>query len=563
MSQHIFATATVIFGILTSAVFGQESTLWTYSSADEDIEHFEIVPSGAIFSSREDRVVMLEPDTGNVIWERADIRDCKKNDDDGTIRCRFLNQGGTRFSAIPNTDFGLFEVGFRGVTNTSERYAVVDLETGVTIWDSLDIPFERTRGFLYIARLDQFLLAGEAPDDRELIVAVRGDNGDVMWQQEIDFLDRFRFIGAPNDTQLLAYGKQGGGRRLLASMALSDGVEQWRLDSFFRNDARNRNILSEIQIDGTAVFYVTKDGPFRLDLRSGEVVWRAENWDEDPPDRGKARMVAGDELIFVPNGRNVDALRLEDGSLVWRTAERFDATPVDMFMLSNGLFVRSRKFDVLDPTTGASVWTDRAGRFDESAPIQLDQGIVYVAEEEVFSSVDLTTGAVTALAEYDFEGEQPTEIEPGDGSLLLMSRQNLLRITLDGSVRYHAYLKGPGGGFLANFTSVLALPASVSGGYCLVCDILDATSGGRRASYGAAATDTFGSYFIYTDEPLDGRDGFSLVRLDKDSGTETGRMWLDERNPNYVIDEITETVYFQESDSVLRSLNFEMGFDSR
>jgi len=563
MSQRIFATAIMILGIWTSAAFGQESTLWTYSSGDEDIGHFEIIPSGSIFTSREDRVVMLEPDTGNVIWERTDIRDCKKNDDDGTIRCRFLNQGGARFSAIPDTDFGLFEIGFRGVANTSERYAVVDLGTGATIWDSLDIPFERTRGFLYIARLDQFLLSGETPDDRGLIVKVRGSDGNVMWQQEIDFLDRFSFIGAPNDTQVLAYGKLDGGRRLLASMDLTDGVEQWRLDSLFRSDARNRNILLESQIDGTVVLYMTKDGPFRLDLANGEVVWRAENWDEDPPDRGKARMVVGDELIFVPDGRNVDALRLEDGSLVWQTAERFDAEPVDMFMVPNGLFVRSRHFDVLEPNTGASVWTSRAGRFDESAPIQLDEGIVYVAAEEAFSSVDLTTGAVTTLAEYDFEGEQPTEIEPGDGSLLLMSRQNLLRITFDGSVRYHAYLKAPGAGFLANLTTALALPAAVSGGYCLICDALDATPGGRRASYGAASTETFGSYFIYTDESLDDREGFSLVRLDKESGTETGRMWRDERNPNYIIDEITETVYFQESDSVLRGLNFETDFDSR
>ncbi len=53
------------------------------------------------------------------------------------------------------------------------------------------------------------------------------------------------------------------------------------------------------------------------------------------------------------------------------------------------------------------------------------------------------------------------------------------------------------------------------------------------------------------------------MRLDKESGTETGRMWMDERNPNYTIDEITETVYFQESDSVLRVLHFETDFDSR
>ncbi|SVC06457.1 uncharacterized protein METZ01_LOCUS259311, partial [marine metagenome] len=66
-----------------------------------------------------------------------------------------------------------------------------------------------------------------------------------------------------------------------------------------------------------------------------------------------------------------------------------------------------------------------------------------------------------------------------------------------------------------------------------------------------ATTETFGSYFIFTDKPLDGREGFSLVRLDKESGTETGRMWMDERNPHDTIDEITETVCFQESDSVL------------
>ena len=116
---------------------------------------------------------------------------------------------------------------------------------------------------------------------------------------------------------------------------------------------------------------------------------------------------------------------------------------------------------------------------------------------------------------------------------------------------------------LPAFLLSLALPAAASGGYCLICGILDATPGGRRASYGAESTETFGSYFIYTDESLDDREGFSLVRLDKESGTETGRMWRDERNPNYIIDEITETVYFQESDSVLRGLNFETDFDSR
>ena len=183
MFNHRALVLIVLLGTLTTAASGQEIAVWEYNSGNEDIGHFEITPSGSLFLSQEDRVRMLEPDTGAMIWERTDIRDCEPEDDDGTIRCRYLNEGGTRFSAIPDTDFGLFEVDFRGVFRVSERYAALDLRTGATIWDSRDLGLERTRGFLYIARLNQFLLGGETPDDRGLILAINASDGSVVWQQ--------------------------------------------------------------------------------------------------------------------------------------------------------------------------------------------------------------------------------------------------------------------------------------------------------------------------------------------------------------------------------------------
>ena len=43
-------------------------------------------------------------------------------------------------------------------------------------------------------------------------------------------------------------------------MALLTGTEQWRMNGFLQEDARNRNVLLEMHADGTSTIYMTKDG---------------------------------------------------------------------------------------------------------------------------------------------------------------------------------------------------------------------------------------------------------------------------------------------------------------
>ena len=270
MLKNISAGTVTLSVIVSSAAFGQETTLWEYDAGGAVIGHFEVTPLGSIFVGRGDRAVVLDQDTGEAIWDRADIQRCRQrvdnpdtsatNEADGTIRCQvdgmrptgFLaDKSGARFSTIPYTDFGVFEVGFRGLERASDRYMVLDLATGSTLWDSRDVSLERTRGFLYVPQLNQFLLSGEDSDERGLIAAVNGSDGELLWQREIDILDRFKFIGTPNNTQVLVYRKMDSGHRSLVSIELLDGAEQWRLDGFLQSDARNRNVLLEANSDGT------------------------------------------------------------------------------------------------------------------------------------------------------------------------------------------------------------------------------------------------------------------------------------------------------------------------
>ena len=62
---------------------------------------------------------------------------------------------------------------------------------------------------------------------------------------------------------------------------------------------------------------------------------------------------------------------------------------------------------------------------------------------------------------------------------------------------------------------------------------------------------------MYTEQPAAGREGFSLVRVDKASGAVTGRLWLDERDPSYSVDSHTETVFYQATDYELGALRFQ------
>jgi outer membrane protein assembly factor BamB len=593
MLKNIFACLLVLC-VFVPLAFGQEATVWEYDTdLSAEIGHFEITPLGSIFVGRPDRAVALDQYTGEVIWERLDIRGCRQhvddpdtenvNEADGTIRCRVYGMEGPRdrylylprFSTIPNTNFGLFEVGFQECC-ASIRYAVFDLATGSTLWDSSEarLSFERTHGFRYVPQLNQFLLSGESADGREFVAALSGSDGELLWQQEIDFLDRFKFVGTPNNAQVLIYGKTDGGQRTLVSMGLTDGVEQWRVEGFLRNDARNRNVLLEADSDGTVVLYLTKDGPFRLRLDSGEIVWRAGDWDEDPPDRGAARMVLDGELLFVPNGRHVNALRIEDGGVVWRTEDRFRGEPVDMRMVSGGLLVRSRALDLLDSETGRSLWRKRTDRFDEESQVQVDEAAVYLAEEKRLSMVDLATGDVARLAEYDFHGDKPSRIEASDESLLLMSRQNLLQVTRAGEIEYHVYQEAPSAGFFEKLAAGLALAAysineqtDLENPGAVSQEVLNETRAAMLESYPAlsarygSSEETYSSYYMFTDTPVADREGYSLVRLDKSSGLETGRLWVDDRSAKYTIDELTDTIYLLETAYILRALRLETNLD--
>ena len=592
MQRHILVCLFVMCVFVPTA-FGQETTAWEHDAIAE-IGHFEVTPLGSIFVARPDRTVVLDQYTGQALWERDDIQGCKPraddsetavNEADGTIRCRVRGmesrggfgsdadfRTGARFSSLPNTNLGMFETGFRGTDRTSDRYMAIDLDDGDTLWDSSELSLERTRAYLYVPQLNRFFLAGQDADEHGLIVSVDGADGRVLWQRETDIIDRFKFLSVPNGRQVLAYGKMDDGSRTLVSIGLSDGVDHWRVEGLLRNDANNRNVLLGMLDNESAVLYFTKDGPFRVNLHSGEVVWQVGRWNEDPPDRGAAGMVVGDTLLYVPNGRNVDALYIENGRKKWSAKERFRDEPVDLRMLSGGVLVRAREVDLLDPETGRSRWRERTDRFDKESHVLVEDDAIYVAEDESLSVIGLGTGDVSRLVEYDLDGDDPPRIERRDESFVLMSRQNILKVSPSGDIEYHVFQNAPGVGFFSKLLAAIDYAIysfeednterfTASGDERVEAQqrydrartaMLDSFPDLRERSRNASESPA--GYYMFTDTPDSGREGYSLVQIDKTSGAEIGRLWTEQRSLRYTIDAFLDTVYVQESSGRLRAL---------
>lgn len=65
--------------------------------------------------------------------------------------------------------------------------------------------------------------------------------------------------------------------------------------------------------------------------------------------------------------------------------------------------------------------------------------------------------------------------------------------------------------------------------------------------------------YIYFEEEKKKRDKehqFGLVMFDKYAGKEAGRLWLGERDPEFTLDPVTQTVFFKSSDKVIQALRF-------
>ncbi|HKQ56409.1 MAG TPA: PQQ-binding-like beta-propeller repeat protein [Candidatus Eisenbacteria bacterium] len=472
---------------------------WSYQSPSK-IVYFEVTPLGSLQVTSESGMVVLDPVSGRELWSRPGV---------------------TRFDAIENTPFAIIRL--------KDAAEVVQVETGKTMWTFASAGVGWNAGFVPFPSCSLVMIV-DYPGKAPVLVGVDLATGAVRWKQT-DAVD--------------------------AALAAK---KSFALSPFY---------LPLQDTDSTIVFYPSHGGPVRVHLGSGQVVWKAQGWGERQGSEVgfmalPSPIVRDGNSLFVPYGKRLLALDAGDGHILWDHAQNFPSQVVQMAPCAQGLMMRGRgktTLSMLDRATGKEVWSVPFKTLAPWTPFVIRGERAYAAGEETLGEIALSTGATRILGKFEFKGKEvPAVVEPLESGVLVASSQNMWMVDSTGTQRYHCYLKAPGASFLAKFAStalmvglnVVSVSATPSGGWAPVFTSNPILSMRFRATANARRY----AYIFTSASDATGKDGFSLVRLDKDTGQEAGRLWIDDRSPEYRLDAISGTVYLLRDNKEIAALRY-------
>jgi outer membrane protein assembly factor BamB len=375
---------------------------------------------------------------------------------------------------------------------TKQEIASLDAYTGLTRWRLPSAPYvgselDRLKGIEGLSRESLVLLLLESDDEHARVVALNSATGELEWEL------RDAFTYPPSD-----------------------------LESF--------PILSLRELD-RLFLYFNRDGPLLVESISGNVVWHSKSLFGRPvpdPGRGAAYPVVDDSVVYVPTQRGVAALSLDDGVRRWEMWDDDRFMPSLMRLTPWGLLVVGWDIDhagasgrlqlsLLDTTDGKVLWDLRP---EEGSRAVIRADSVFLAGISMIEAIDIASGGSRTLAKWkppskvgkfimalqDFSmDEQGYYLGWSFGSMTLSSQ---------GREKSRIKLEPPGATIGEAFAAgIVGLPWT------------------RRSGAGNP-----GSWYVYTGEPINPSiTGFNLARIDQRKGAISGRVWIDERKPDYWI----------------------------
>ena len=450
-------------------------TLWR-SVFPSDLQRLRQCNSAELLIATKTALVALDATTGNKLWEKTDL---------------------------PSLGWGLYwPCGAKtGLSYRENQIVAFDLVSGERRWDASALPpFQEIRGYITQSDNDLLLLfLRTATSDRSL-AGVRLSTGEKLWQRD----DLF--------TQPVAFAAHGG---------VSDIAEY-------------QTFLSSG--DTSLMFYVSADGPIDLDLRSGATLWKgtALAGPRLPDLSDYAGMRVVDSTLIIPRDKGLIALDARTGQPRWQHAEILPRRATRLVAVSAGLLVRAGAdyVNILDPATGTPRLPRPLTMRTETYVLAQDR-YFFVARDR-FGVADLTTGDSTMFEKLRFrDSEWASQIIPRGEDFLVVSRQNLFRVSAQGAVRYGRYIKAPGASFFAQMAGVSSL-----------------------TTYGTANLVGDYGYYVTNEPDAAGRRGNSLLRVVLDDGTDAGRIWLSEKAPTYWVDAERNQILMLADDKTLVALRF-------
>lgn len=432
------------------------------------------------------------------------------------------------------------------LVGSGSELAGVDPVTGATLWARADLANLSEVALDIVGRTGYgVIMRGEKMECIDL------RTGETRWETgALSLLSAQGWLPLPGaDTLILMLGRTTASPATLMAVELGTGTVRWRRDGIF---AITPKVFSTGGVsyllghqppigdtDTTLVLYLSTEGPIRLDARTGALLWRADLLrDAAIPTRrdGYARIRHRRGVLFVPSQKRLLALNAADGRSAWDAPRVFRNKVVRMEWTRHGLLVRGEDWlDLLDPLTGTSVWRATL-EVKATTGIALDGDTVYYGADKTLVAIEVTNGSARTLGKVKFEGgESAFGIGVLDEGIVLNSWHNIALVDRQGAERYHRAYPAP---------------------RLSIGEALRSRTAGTEIT--RPTTRWHGSHvYVFTAAPDEaGREGFSVVKFDPAAGREDGRIWFDQRAPDYWVEWESGTVHYRREAREIVALTF-------
>jgi outer membrane protein assembly factor BamB len=409
----------------------------------------------------------------------------------------------------------------------------------------------------------------------------------------------------PHKDGLLVYGKRGGAATVLMLLDFKTGMPVWSIDRPFRDwipDIFGEGAQPPLfDTEDTMILFLNGRAIRKYNLTSGKLIWEAQDLkrarggdlfgettrrvDEDPHPAptlmaGYAPMLlAGDgRSFFAPHHNTVGAFSTYNGSRRWMSPTKLKGIVSQMERIPQGLLVRvipgdyedsgAHYLSLINIRNGQELWRNSRsgppilkeilGAWFNTSPFLVEEDRVVVAAGDKLLNISLDTGAESKICDLDFQGaDDPFWMEVRNDQYIIQGEQNIVWCDFEGNVSRRIYYDPPDDFFkgLAWLTAAavlnaaddirignlnISVQASYSPGFEALLRDYSATVGGADHVYMLTESD----------------DGPQLARVSKDNGSETHRIAIASKEPDYLICPYTGNLFWKSAERTISCFVF-------
>ena len=309
-------------------------------------------------------------------------------------------------------------------------------------------------------------------------------------------------------------------------------------------------------------------------------------WEKAPKTKGYIQhfYILEDGILFGLFEGGINKISF-DGNPLFKKPLKTGENIHTMALTPKGMiYITDTDADIINLKTGESIWSKpikykKAKSVASAYDKEHKRYLISTGEELV--AIDENSGDISTLATYEFEGkESPSKVIMRKDGILLSSEQNMMMLGFDGKKKFHEFYKAPGksaaGAIFAGVMGVVSVAMSAAtaaeaqqnrnslGSYTSYGESLMDSSGDFAAAASAsfaeigkrfkATAATLNYQFILT--KLD--NGIGLVKVSKDTGKVEKEIVIEDKKPEYEVDEIGGFLYYQSNDKTIQAFDLKM-----